>query len=141
MHKGQGCRSAPKSWHSSFALFFVIINNRTVSYSGMKGYLNTIKNTLKTDLGWRAYIIMGWERVKKTMQKREPGYTLLRICPDGIICKIPLICWYSKGPILIYEILALLAMYECLTRCIHGHECDCHNWTVINTELMVLLHP
>ena len=32
-------------------------------------------------------------------------------------------------------------MYECLTRCIHGHECDCHNWTVINAELMVSAHP
>lgn len=31
--------------------------------------------------------------------------------------------------------------YECLTRCIQCHECDCHNRTVINGELMVFVHP
>lgn len=49
--------------------------------------------------------------------------------------KFPLL--FGKGFFNIWDCRALLALYEWLTRCIHKHECECHNWTVINEELMI----
>lgn len=142
MQKGQGHDPASARrilTQFVWCIFFVRVNNRMVSHSGVKGYLNTMKNTLKTDLGWRAYIIMGWERVKKKLCKK--GRPRSHIVADLSGWRNMQNSPYLQGSRFNIWDSSFVNIYECLTRCIHGHECDCHNWTVINEELMARAHP
>lgn len=101
--------------------FFVTGNNGPVSYSGVKGLRKHNKKTARRQrwgdahtlsLGGNSFFVF-----KGAMQKRvRQGYPYLRE-PGRVLYFCDFNIWDSR----------FVASYECLTRCIQCHECDCHN--------------
>lgn len=72
----------PKFWDLDTVRLIYFLrsqNNRTVSYSGVEGYLNTMQNTLKTCWGWRVWGEKGLEKnyaKKGRSQTTEKGIVI-----------------------------------------------------------------
>lgn len=121
--KGQGRdrHPTPESWHSSLAPFFLwwkIMGRCHIL--GLKGYRNIIKKqaedsarVTRIHYPWVGTVFLCSKVLCKKGWGRHP---YLRV-PGRVLYFCDFNIWDSR----------FVADYECLTRCIQCHECDCHN--------------